>query len=80
MSRPAKSDPRWRTEAAGAVMAGCVDRLIPTDGPPYAPVLVAGEASALLLAALAAVELQPHPWMRRAGPNRCPCRPAKTSL
>lgn len=67
MSRPAKSDPRWRTEAAGAVMAGCVDRLIPTDGPPYAPVLVAGEASALLLAALAALELQPHPWMRRAG-------------
>lgn len=61
MTRHRKSDPRWRSDAAAEVMAGCVPRLDLGR-----LVLLAGEAGPELLAALGGVGCETRLWLRRA--------------
>ena len=64
MSRHRKSDPKWRGEASAEVMAACVPDL---GLGPGAAVLVAGEASPVLLTALEQAGCASSLWLRRAG-------------
>ena len=61
MTRHRKSDPKWRSDAAGEVMAACVPRLDLGHR-----VLVAGEAAPVLREALQAAGCDASLWLRRA--------------
>ena len=61
MTRHRKSDPKWRSEAAGEVMAACVPQLALGDR-----VLVAGEAAPLLQDAVKTAGCHMTLWLRRA--------------